>query len=233
MTRATRSAFLVGLGDGAPFVLVIMPFAMLFGLVASEAGWSIAQIMAMTVLVIAGVSQFTAVQMIAENAPTLVVILTALAVNLRLAMYSASLALHLGGLPFRQRAVLAYMLVDQSYAAAMNRFMLRPAMSSAEKFAYFLGASVPIVPLWYAFTWVGAVAGRAVPEELALDFALPITFIAMVGPMLRDRPQVVAALAAVVFSLLLADLPYGTGILVAAAGAMAVGAGVEMLGERR
>lgn len=233
MTRAPRSAFLAGLGAGAPFVLVIAPFGILFGIVASEAGWSVMQMMAMTVLVVAGVAQFTAVQMIADNVPTVVVILTALAVNLRLAIYSASLALHLGTLPFRQRAVLAYMLLDSSYAAAVSRFAAEPDMTGAEKFAYFVGASMPIVPVWYVFTWLGGVAGRVVPEELALDFALPITFIAMFAPMLRGRPQVAAAVAAMVLSLLLADLPFGTGILAAALGAMAVGAGVEMIRERR
>ncbi len=233
MTRATRSAFLSGLGQGAPFVLVIAPFGILFGIVASEAGWSTMQMMAMSVLVVAGISQFTAVQMIADNVPTVVVILTALAVNLRLAIYSASLALHLGALPFRQRAVLAYMLLDSSYAAAVSRFAVEPEMTGSEKFAYFVGASMPIVPVWYAFTWLGGVAGRAVPEEYALDFALPITFIAMFAPLLRGRPQVAAAVTAMGLSLLLADLPFGSGILAAALGAMAVGAGVERLGEGR
>jgi predicted branched-subunit amino acid permease len=232
MTRATRSAFLLGLRDGAPFILVIVPFAMLFGLVASEAGWSLAQIMAMTVLVIAGASQFTAVQMIAENAPVLVVILTALAVNLRLAMYSASMALHVGAAPFWQRAALAYILVDQNYGSAMNRFAMQPEFRVPQKLAYFVGASALIIPLWYGFTWVGAVAGEAVPEALALDFAVPITFLAMIGPMLRSRPQVAAAVTAVILSLLFAGLPYSLGILAAAAAAMVVGAGMERLGER-
>jgi predicted branched-subunit amino acid permease len=224
---ATRSAYLLGLRDGAPFIVVIVPFAMLFGLVAREAGWSLDQIMAMTVLVIAGAAQFTAVQMLAENAPVLVVIATALAVNLRLAMYSASLAPHIGAAPLSTRATLAYVLVDQTYGTAMARYAMGPEMGLRQKVAYFFGTATPILPLWYGFTWVGAVAGQAIPEALALDFAVPITFIAMVGPMLRDIPHVAAALTAVAASLALAWLPFSLGVLVAAAIAMAVGALLE------
>jgi predicted branched-subunit amino acid permease len=214
-------------------VLVIVPFAMLFGVVATEAGWPIAATMAMTVLVIAGASQFTALQLMAENAPTLIVILTALAVNLRMAMYSASMAPHVGRAPLWQRALIAYVLVDQTYGSAMNRYALRPRMSTPEKVAHFFGAATPLVPLWYLFTWIGAVAGAAIPEALALDFAVPITFIAIVGPMLRSLPHVVAAVVSVAAALALAWMPYSLGLLVAAALAMAAGAAAEGWAERR
>lgn len=224
---ALRSAYLIGLRDGAPFVLVIVPFAMLFGLVAREAGWSLDQIVGMSVLVIAGAAQFTAVQMLAEGAPLAIVIVTALAVNLRMAMYSAALAPHLGAAPLPQRAAIAYLLVDQTYGLAAARYGLVPRMGVAEKVAYFFGTATPVVPLWYGFTWVGAVAGQAIPEGLALDFAVPITFIAMVAPMLRDRPHLLAATVAVVVSLLLAWMPFSLGVLIAAAFAMAAGAWAE------
>ena len=61
-------------------------------LVAAEAGWGLAETMGMTVMVIAGASQFTALQLLSEHAPLVIVIATALAVNLRMAMYSAALS---------------------------------------------------------------------------------------------------------------------------------------------
>jgi 4-azaleucine resistance transporter AzlC len=231
MRAGPRTAFLLGVSDSTPFILVIVPFGMLFGLIASEAGWTLAQIMAMTVLVVAGAAQFTAVQLLAENAPTPIVVLTALAVNLRLALYSASLAPHFGAAPLWQRATLAYALVDQNYATAIRRWAMQP-MSVAEKVAYFAGTTVLLLPLWYVFSGVGAVAGQAIPEAFALDFALPITFIAMIAPLLRDRPHVVAAATATAASLLLAGLPFSLGIIAAAAVAMAAGAAAEALGER-
>jgi predicted branched-subunit amino acid permease len=230
---AIRRAFLTGVRDGAPFVLVIVPFGLLFGVVASEAGWDIAQTMAMTVLVIAGASQFTALQLISEQAPVLIVIVTALAVNLRLAMYSASLAPQVGAAPLWQRALLAYVLVDQTYGASVNRAAIQPGMRAGERVAHFFGAAAPIVPVWYGFTWVGAVAGAAIPEALALDFAVPITFIAMVAPMLRTLPHVVAAFVSVAVALALAWLPFSLGLLVAAGLAMVAGALTEAWLEAR
>jgi len=160
MSRSPRKrAFLRGARDGAPFLIVIVPFAMLFGVVAREAGWNMAEIIGMSVLVIAGAAQFTALQLMAENAPLIVAILAATAVNLRHAMYSASLAPHLGRASLWQRAFVAYFLVDQTYGTAIARYTLEPDMTLSEKLAFFFGVALTITPVWYAFTIVGAVAG--------------------------------------------------------------------------
>ncbi|MFT6271735.1 MAG: putative branched-subunit amino acid permease, partial [Dinoroseobacter sp.] len=94
-----KSAFWLGFRDSAPFVVVVAPFALVFGVIATEAGLNLAEVMGFTFLVIAGAAQLTALQLMTENAPTVVVLVSALAVNLRMAMYSASLAPHLGNAP--------------------------------------------------------------------------------------------------------------------------------------
>lgn len=228
-----RRAFWQGVRDGLPFLLVIVPFGMVFGVVATEAGWSLTETMAMTILVIAGASQFTAVQLLSDNAPLLIAIGTALAVNLRLAMYSAAMATHIGGLPGWKRALAAYFMTDQTFGAATNRYAIQPEMSPPEKLAHFFGTCAPICVPWYGATWIGAVAGSAIPESLALDFAVPVTFIAIVAPALRSLPHLAAASVSVVLALLLAFLPYNLGLLVAALAAMATGALVETRLERR
>jgi 4-azaleucine resistance transporter AzlC len=228
-----RRAFWQGVRDGLPFLLVVVPFGVLFGVVASEAGWTLLATMAMSVMVIAGASQFTALQLLSENAPTLVVVGAALAVNLRMAMYSASMAPHLGAIPVRQRALAAYFLVDQTYAAAINRYALQPRMGPAEKLAHFFGAATPVCLPWYVATWAGAVAGAAIPPELALDFALPITFIAIVAPGVRSVPHLAAAAVSVGVALALQRLPFNLWLLVAALLAMAAGALTEAWQERR
>ncbi len=230
---ALRRAFYQGMRDGAPFLIVVAPFGLLFGVVAREAGWDMAQILGMSVLVIAGASQFTALQMMEEQAPTIVVILTALAVNLRHAMYSASLAPHLGPIPLWKRALVAYCLVDQTYGTAMNRYALTPALSPGEKAAVFFGAAAVTCPLWYASSVTGALIGRGLPAGLALDFAVPITFIALFAPGLRSPAHLAAAFVSVAVALALAGLPYSLGLLAAAALAMAAGAGVDAALERR
>lgn len=228
-----RKAFLRGLIAAAPMAVVVGPFGLLFGVVSSEAGLNVVETMVFTLSVFAGASQFAALQTLQENAPVLVVLATALAVNLRMVMYSATLAPHFGELPLRSRAVMAYFLVDQSFATTVAEIDRNPAMGAAEKRAVFFGAVVAVAPLWFAAALSGAMIGRALPAEYALDFAVPITFLAMVAPMLRSLPHLAAAGVSIALSLVLAGMPYGTGLLVAAAVAMAVGAALDLWLERR
>lgn len=233
MTESNRAAFRLGLRDGAPFLLVIVPFALLFGVAARDAGWNLAEILSMSVFVIAGASQFTALQLLGDHAPLAIVVITSLAVNLRLAMYSASLAPLIGAQPFWKRALVAYVLVDQTYGIAMNRAETGPPMSPSGRITHFFGAAVAICPMWYVASYVGAVAGNAIPPALALDFAVPITFIAMFAPALRGLPHVAAAFVSVAMALALSFIPYNLGLLIAAACAMLTGAGLELLLEWR
>jgi predicted branched-subunit amino acid permease len=233
MSSPTRSAYWRGFRNGAPFVLVVVPFGMLFGAVATEAGLNLLQVMSFSVLVIAGAAQFAAIQLMIDNAPTLIVLATALAVNMRMAMYSASITPHLGALPLWKRAVMAYFLVDQTFAASSMEYERRPEMTLAEKSAYFFGAMSPVCPLWYAATFGGATLGAAIPPEFALDFAVPITFLAIIAPMLRTAAHVAAAIVSIVVTLALAFIPYNGGLLVAAVLAMITGALVEVAMEKR
>jgi len=221
-----KSIFLLGFSHGAPFVLVILPFGLLFGVVATEAGLNVAEVMGMSVVVLAGAAQFTAISLMQENAPTVIVILTSLAVNLRMAMYSAGLAPHLGAVPFWKRAVAAYVIADQNYAIC-NLTFDKVSWRPDQKFVYFIGTMTPIVPTWIISSFIGAYIGETIPPWMALDFALPITFLALIAPALRTLAHVAAAVTSVVMAIGLAWMPFSTGLLVAAALAMAVGAEVE------
>ncbi|WP_209424401.1 AzlC family ABC transporter permease [Pararhodobacter sp. SW119] len=220
--------FLQGLRDSLPFLLVVVPFGMVFGVVATEAGLSLAQTMGFSVGVFAGASQLAALQLMSANAPVLIVMATALAVNLRLAMYSASLAPYLGAAPVWQRAIVAWLLVDQSYALAHARYESSPRMPIPARFAYYLGSVTLIVPFWCVASYLGAVLGNRIPAGLPVDFAVPITFLAVIAPMLRTLAHVAAALTSVVGVLAFAALPFNLGLLVAALIAMVVGARVEV-----
>ena len=222
-----RSAFVRGLIAALPMTVVVGPFAMLFGVVATEAGLNLFEAMLFSISVFAGASQFAALQTMQENAPVLVVLATSLAVNLRMVMYSMTLAPHFGTLPLRSRAVMAYFLVDQSFATTVAEIDRTPKMTAQEKRAVFFGAVVAVAPLWFVACLVGGLIGTAIPPDYALDFALPITFLAMVAPMPRSLPHLVAAGVSILLSLLLVGMPYGTGLLVAASAAMAAGVRAE------
>tara|TARA_R100001369_G_scaffold85017_1_gene118296 strand:- start:1003 stop:1719 length:717 start_codon:yes stop_codon:yes gene_type:complete len=234
MTSTTRKTpYVQGILDASPFILMIIPFATLFGVLATEAGLNVVETMAFSIVVIAGAAQFTALQLMQENTPTVIVLISALAVNLRMAMYSASLTPYIGAAPLWQRALCAYLTVDQSYVVGVSKFEREPDMTVPERVAYFLGAITPIVPLWYGFTLIGALVGARVPESWALDFAIPIAFLAMIAPMFRTAAHVVAALVAVVVALLAAGIPYSLGLIVAGIAGMMAGAQTELWIERK
>jgi predicted branched-subunit amino acid permease len=223
-----KSAYLRGFRDGAPFVVVVAPFATLFGVIATEAGLNVFETLVFSVVVIAGAAQFTALQLMSEEAPTLIILASALAVNLRMAMYSASLTPYIGAAPLWQRAWAAYFLVDQSYALSLAEYEKRPALTVPERIAYFFGTVTPVCPNWYVFTLVGAIVGNQIPESWALDFAVPITFLAMVVPMLRTAAHVTAAVVAIIVALLAHGMPFNLGLLVAGIAGMMAGARVEL-----
>lgn len=223
----SRSAFWRGARDSGPFLFVAGPFGMLFGVVATEAGLNIAQVMGFSVVIIAGASQFAALHLMQELAPTVIVLLSAIAVNLRMAMYSASLAPHLGAAPLWQRALIGYMNVDQTYAVSVLKYEAEPQMTLPQKTGYFFGTCLPIVPIWYVATLVGALLGQSIPTEWGLEFAVPVTFIALVAPALHTPAHIAAAGASVLLALAFAGLPYNLGLLPAGIGAMMVGAEVD------
>jgi len=228
-----KSTYLRGVRHGAPFLIMAVPFAVVFGVVASEAGMSLAQTLGFSVLVIAGASQFAALQLMLENAAIVFVLVAALAVNLRMAMYSAALVPHLGAAPLWQRALVAYVNFDQSYIVSIAQYEKSPDWPVAHKAAYFLGVASPVAPAWVISTGVGALVGAQIPPEYALDFVVPIMFLAMVAPMLKSLAHVAAAIVSVIVALALVGLPSGVGLLIAAGAAMLTGALVETWLERR
>ena len=229
----SKSAYWSGFRDCSPFILVVAPFGLLFGVVATEAGLDLLETMTMTFLVIAGAAQFTALALLEDQAPTIVVIIAALAVNLRMAMYSAALIPHLGKSSLSTRAIASYFMVDQTFAVSIKKYEQHPTWSISKKTAYFFGCASSIVPFWYSFTLVGALVGHSIPKEYSLDFAIPICFISIIAPMMRSLPHLAAALVSILLAILLAWMPYNLWLLAAAIVAMMVGAQTEQWITRR
>ena len=223
----SKSAFWAGYRDGLPFILVAGPFGMLFGLAAADMGLNLLETMSMTILVIAGASQFTALVLLEENAPTFIIILTALAVNLRMAMYSAAMVPYLGQASRGMKLLLAYCNVDQSFGLASLRFPKETSWTVANRSAYFCGASMAIMHFWVVFSYLGASFGSLIPDSLALDFALPICFLSIVAPALRTLPHILAAAASIIGAITLSWVPYSLGLMISAIIAMIIGAWAE------
>lgn len=228
-----RAAFLRGYLDCAPFILIVVPYSTLFGVVARDAGLDLLQTMTMTIVVIAGASQFTALALLQDQAPVFIALLAGLAVNLRMAMYSAALVPHVGHARFGVRALMAYLMVDQAFAVAVRTYEDNPTMTPAIKVAYYFGCMALICPFWYGCTLFGALVGQAIPPEYSLDFAVPVCFIALTAPLLRTAPHLVAALVSVVAAIAFAWVPWSFGLILAAICGIVAGARSELFLARR
>jgi 4-azaleucine resistance transporter AzlC len=216
--------FWAGTRGLAPLMVGVAPFGVIYGVLALASGIPPAAAMAMSSIVFAGSAQFLLAQLFSLGAPGLVMVATVALVNLRHALYSASLAPHLGHLPRRWKAVLAYLLTDEAYAAAILRFSgERAGRGTANRHWYLLGAGLSLWLGWQLSTAGGILLGAQIPRDLPLDFALPVTFIAIMVPMVRSRAALAAAAVAAGVALLCAGWPYKLGMMAASLAGIAVG----------
>ena len=163
-----------------------------------------------------------------KESRTLIVLISALAVNLRVAMYSAAITPYLGTAPLWQRVLMSYMLVDQSYALAHAKFEDAPNMSVQQRTAYYFGTCTLVMGAWFICSFLGAALGTQLPPSIPIDFALPIAFLSMIAPMIRSLPHLVAAITAIVVSLICINVPYSLGLIIAGFAGMAAGSQTEV-----
>ena len=225
--------FLAGCLDEAPLQLGVIPFGMLYGIGALAVGMPVWLAQLTSMLVFAGAAQLVIVQMLGAAAGALPMGLTAVLLNLRHMLYSASVAEHVRHLPRRWRVLLAYLLTDEAYAVAILRYA-RPAGPGPDlRHWYFLGCGLTLWGCWQLSTALGIAFGARIPPEWDIDFAVPLTFIALLTLLVKERAGQAAALVAALAVLALAALPYRLGLVLAIVLGLLAGAAVARRGEGR
>ena len=228
---ASRGAeFLAGVQAVLPLLLGVAPFGVIYGALALGAGLPAGTAQAMSAVVFAGSAQFVIAQLVGGGAPVLVIILTAFIVNVRHSLYSASMAPYLKRLAWPWKIVLSYLLTDEAYAVVITRYM--SAATGPYPHWFFLGAGLGLWSCWQVCTAAGIFLGAQLPDAGLLGFALPLTFIALVVPALKDRASVAAAVTAGIMSIVGGDLPLKLGLVAAALVGIAGGVAVEWATKR-
>jgi 4-azaleucine resistance transporter AzlC len=221
-----RTTFWEGVRAEFPLLIGVFPFGMIYGALALDAGLSKGASQMMSSIVFAGSAQFVTAQLVSDAAPGLVIILTIAVVNLRHMLYSASLAPYLKNLSLKWKVLLSYLLTDEAYAPSIldyERTGIKPASHW-----FLLGAGLALWSVWQVSTALGIFLGTAIPASWPLDFALPLTFIAMVVPALKNRPMIAAAVSAGLVALLANGLPFKLGLILAALTGIVVGTVFEV-----
>ena len=200
----------------------MVPFATICGVAAVSVGLTPFEAIGMNIIVFAGASQLAVLQLMSDGSLWLVMVLTAWVINLRFTMYSATLAPYLQKEPLSRKAPFAYMLSDQAFGVTMSRFCERDA--SQPGLVLTTVQSLPYGLTWSISAVAGALLGTLVPESWGLDFAFPLSFMALMFAALKDRPTVVAALVGGLSAILAKGLPYNLGLVLAAL--LGIGAGI-------
>lgn len=218
-----------GIRDGLPFQPGIVPFGLVTGVTAINVGLSSVQALAASLVVYAGTSQLAAYELLDSTTPLVVVVGAGLAVNLRMMMYSASLAPHFEGRGWRARAVVAYFLVDPVYAMSATEF---DRNGSRDRLRYYLGLGCTVWLGWILGTAAGIVFGAHLPDGLQLSFAIPLVFIALLAPRMTGRASVATGVVAGATALFAGGLPFDLGFFVGGVVGVVAGLLFERWGDR-
>jgi 4-azaleucine resistance transporter AzlC len=219
-----RDAILDGTRAAAPVLVGVVPFGLIAGAAAVDMGLTVLQAVGLSVFVFAGASQLAAIELLGQDAPLVVVVVTALVINLRMLMYSASIAPHFRDAATRWRAGLAYLLTDQAYALSITRF---DADRPVRRRWYYLGCALPLWGVWQVCTVLGVVLGARVPTSIPLDFAVPLTFLALLVPAIDDRASAAAAAVGGSGAVVGAGLPLNLGLIAGAFAGVVTGLAAE------
>lgn len=211
---AQRREFFLGVRALLPILLGVVPFGLISGIAVIATGIPPASGLVMSLLVFSGAALIVALQLISTGAPAVVVLFSALVVNLRFMIYSASLAPLFRRLSRGRKSLLGYLLSDQAYAASITH--LDEGRASEASWLHFLGAGVTMWIAWQASVGLGLFLGARLPVSWSLEFTIPLTFLALAVPAIKDRFTVAAAAIAGVTAVLARGAPFSTGLVLAA-----------------
>ena len=209
-----RSEFIAGIKALLPILLGVIPFGMISGIAVIQTHIPPVSGFVMSLLIYSGAALIVALQLINTGAPALVVFFSALVINLRFMIYSASLAPFLKRLSESRKSLLAYLLSDQAYAASI----IHMTESSAPDITWwhFLGSSLTMWLAWQISVGIGMLVGAQLPSSWSLEFTIPLTFLAVAVAGIKDKFTAVAAVVAGVTAVLANAAPFKLGLVIAA-----------------
>lgn len=217
---------------GARDIVLVVPGPLSVALIASVAavgaGLSTLQAYVMIGVTFAGASQLAALELLTEGTTLAVVVLTALVINARFAIFSASLAPRFREHSARWRWLLGAVISTPAAVVSLARFAGDGAVDAR---SYYLGAALTMWGAWQAGTVVGLVVGSRLPTGLGLDFVVPLVFVGLLFQTLGERPSAVAGGVGGVVALAGAGLPLGLGFVVGAVTGVLAGEAAHWLGD--
>lgn len=212
----------------APMLVGAVPFGLVAGAAPVAEGFDTGVALGFATIVFAGASQLGAIEVLGDGGSWIVAAVVAWTINLRMVLYSASLAPHLADRPRASRLGVAYLLTDQAYALSIARWTGDDDPDA--RLPFYFGAAITLWVAWQLSVLAGALLGSTVPDDVPLEFAVPLVFLALLVPAVTGRASLAAALAGGTAAVAAAELGAGPlSILVGALTGIAVGVLVEVV----
>ena len=202
-----------------PVQLGVIPFGLVFGVLGIASGLTATQTILMSSIIFGGASQVVFAQLWSSGTSPIVTGGSVTIINMRHIIYSANVSFYISSLPLRWRIILGYLLTDEAFAVSFQEF------ENKNKFAHYhlLGGGLTLWVFWQISTVIGVFLGANIPPYLNLEFAIPLTFIAVILPTLKSLAQISTAVTASIIAIFGQYLPYGLWIIVASISGMFVG----------
>lgn len=187
------SEFWSGARTSVPVLVAVVPFGLLFGALAVDNGFTVAEAVLMSGLIYGGASQMVGIELFGQKIAPWLIVLSIFAVNFRHVLYSAAFGRRITNWPPIKQAVAFFLLTDPQFAEAEQRQERGKGVS----FAWYVGYGLAMWTAWIAETALGAFFGKLIPDPhaLGLDFLLPIYFLGLVMSF-RKRPLWLPVVAA-------------------------------------
>lgn len=226
---APHRLFWQGAAAIIPLCVAVIPWGILAGSFAIDAGLSVLESQALSVILFAGSAQLVATGMIKAGVGLATMLLTTFFITSRHLLYSISMRQKISPLPLKWRLILGFLLTDELFALC--------GQQSEKQFNrwYALGAGLIFYLVWNLATLVGIVAGQYIPalNQFGLEFAVAATFIALVVPHMTTLPVTLAAGVALLLSVLLTAWQVEGTLMFASIGGMLAGYGCETWQKRK
>ena len=199
--KSNLNIFLKGIADVSPLMIPVVPFGLIFGVLAIDVGFTPLETMGMSLIVFGGASQIVLLQLFSGGASSLVIISSVGAVNSRHLLYGAVVSEHLSDLKLIWKIIISYFLVDQAFARSSEYLKNN---NEKNKYFHLIGGGFTVWIIWQITTFLGIILGASIPEKLGLSFAVPLTFLALLVNDFRKFINVIV----IIISGLVATLGY-------------------------
>ena len=212
--KSSLKIFFKGVIDVSPLMIPVVPFGLIFGILAIDIGFSPLATMGMSLIIFGGASQIVLLQLFSGGASSLVIISSVGAVNSRHLLYGAVVSEHISDLKLIWKIIISYFLIDQAFARS-NEYLKKS--NEKNKYFHLIGGGATCWIIWQSTTFFGIILGAAIPEKLGLSFAVPLTFIAiLVNDFRKIFNVIVIIVSGLVATLGFNYIPYKAYVIVAA-----------------